>query len=115
MGRPPTINRLELLATARRVFAEKGFDAATLADIAKELKVTPAAVLRHFPSKRALFETALHTQTEPPPFILDIADVDASADPRVVLRQLAEQFIPFAQRRGFSWARCSHTFSCTTS
>ena len=33
MGRPPTINRLELLATARRVFAEKGFDAATLAGL----------------------------------------------------------------------------------
>src|SRR3954470_21821314 len=98
MGRPPTIDRAKLLATARAVFAQKGFDAATLADIAKELSVTPAAVLRHFPSKRALFETALHTQREVPPFILDVANAAAGADPRVVLRGIAEQYIPFAQR-----------------
>jgi len=98
MGRPPTINREQLLGVARNVFAAKGFEAATLADIAGELKVTPAAVLRHVRSKHALFAEAMHLPTEPPPFIVALETIDASTDPRVVLRGVAEQFIPFAQR-----------------
>jgi AcrR family transcriptional regulator len=58
MGRPPTITREQLFDTARRVFSEKGFEATTLADIARELGVTPAAVLRPLRSKQALFATA---------------------------------------------------------
>ena len=98
MGRPPTINRDQLLAVARDVFAAKGFEAATLADIARELKITPAAVLRHVPSKQKLFAEAMHLPVEPPEFIMELAAVDAGTDPRVVLRRVAEQFIPFAQR-----------------
>src|SRR6266478_5004916 len=75
MGRPPRITRDELLQAARRVFGEKGFDGATLADIAAVLGVTP-----------------------PPPFLLELANVDAAeADPREVLRGIAENFIPFAE------------------
>ena len=99
MGRPPTISRDQLLAVAQRVFAAKGFDAATLADIAGELKITPAAVLRHVPSKHALFAAAMHLPTEPPAFIIELATIDAAAtDPRDVLRGIAEQFIPFARQ-----------------
>jgi len=99
MGRPPTITRDQLLTVSRRIFAAKGFESATLADIAAELKVTPAAVLRHAGSKRALFAEAMHLPVAPPPFILELATIDAAAtDPREVLRNIAEQFIPFAQR-----------------
>ena len=59
MGRPPTIQRQQLLETARRIFAQKGFEAATLADIARELSVTPAALLRHASSKQALFAQSM--------------------------------------------------------
>jgi AcrR family transcriptional regulator len=97
MGRPPTISRAQLLAAARKIFAAKGFEAATLADIAGELNVTPSAVLRHVPSKRALFAEAME-RIEPPAFVMELAKVDASSDPRFVLRRIAEQFIPFAQR-----------------
>lgn len=100
MGRPPTIVREELLASARRIFAAKGFAAATLADIAAELRVTPAAILRHTESKEALFLTAMRgsDQVQPPPCVLDLAAVDAAeADPREVLRSLAGGFIPFAK------------------
>jgi len=98
MGRPPTITREQLLATARRVFSAKGYEAATLADIAGELKVTPAAVLRHVPSKLALFAAAMNAgRIEPPDFILALATIDARTEPRVVLRTLAEKFIRFAE------------------
>lgn len=99
MGRPPRISRDELLDTARRVFALKGFEGATLADIAAELRVTPAAVLRYVDSKQELFRIAMRARvTSPPDFILDLAHVDASTDPRVVLRGIAEHFIPFAEK-----------------
>ena len=99
MGRPPRISRDELLDTARRVFALKGFEAATLADIAAELRVTPAAVLRHVDSKQELFRIAMSARlTAPPDFILELAGVDAATDPRIVLRGIAERFIPFAEK-----------------
>ena len=99
MGRPPIIRRQQLLDTARRVFAAKGFQAATLSDIASRLKVTPAAVLRHVPSKQALFAQAMGpARIAVPPFITELASVDPATDPRIVLRRLAEQFVPFVQR-----------------
>jgi len=99
MGRPPRISREELLDTARRIFAAKGFEGATLADIATELRVTPAAVLRHVESKQDLFRIAMSGRvTAPPDFILELAHVDASSDPRILLRGIAERFIPFAEK-----------------
>ena len=88
MGRPPTINRERLIDTARRVFAAKGFAATTLADIAGELKVTPAAILRHVDSKQALFGLAMQSGMllDPPNCILELPLIDAKTDPRVVLR-----------------------------
>src|SRR5258708_6103532 len=101
MGRPRKITREHLLATARSVFAAKGFEATTLADIALELEVTPAAVLRHFDSKQALFAAAMGSGAaiHVPDFIRDLATIDAAtADPREVLRGIGERFIPFVQR-----------------
>jgi len=100
MGRPPTINRERLIDTARRVFAAKGFDAATLADIATELGVTPAAILRHVDSKQALFGLAMKSGMllDPPACILELPHIDAAkTDPRDVLRRIAEEFVPFIQ------------------
>ncbi|MCU1244796.1 MAG: transcriptional regulator, TetR family, partial [Acidobacteria bacterium] len=99
MGRRPTVNRDELLATARRIFGQKGFERATLADIAGELGVTPAALLRHVDSKQALFAESMRGgRIELPEALLALATVDASADPRVILRRFALEFIPFVQQ-----------------
>jgi len=97
MGRPPTITRDRLIDTARRVFAAKGFEASTLADIAGELGVTPAAILRHVDSKQALFGLAMKSGMllDPPGCILELPLVDARTDPRAVLRRIAEEFVPF--------------------
>ena len=99
MGRPPRITRDQLFETARGVFAVKGFEAATLADIASELRITPAAVLRHVDSKQELFRLAMRWRvTAPPDFILALGSVDAHTNPRVVLRDIAEQFVPFVEK-----------------
>ncbi|MEA2568487.1 MAG: hypothetical protein QOI24_488 [Acidobacteriota bacterium] len=98
MGRPPRITREQLLETARRVFVAKGYETATLAGIAAELGVTAAAVLRHFGSKHELFVAAIHSgAVEVPEFISALQAIDPATDPRIVLRAIAERFIPFAQ------------------
>ena len=47
--------RLEIIAAARRVFAERGVSRTTLADIAKEAGVTRGAIYWHFKNKPVLF------------------------------------------------------------
>ncbi|HEV2720442.1 MAG TPA: TetR/AcrR family transcriptional regulator [Thermoanaerobaculia bacterium] len=99
MGRPPTITRERLLDTARKVFATKGYDATTLADIAGELGVTPAALLRYARSKQALFAAAMRTRhVEMPPAIIHLQATGGAEDPRIVLRRLAEEFVPFVSK-----------------
>ncbi|PYQ30797.1 MAG: hypothetical protein DMF56_08330 [Acidobacteria bacterium] len=96
MGRPPRISHQQILDSARDVFTARGFAATTLADIATTLRVTPAAILRHFPSKQDLFAAAMSARSiEIPPFVAELAHVDGAADPRDVLRDFAEQFVPF--------------------
>jgi AcrR family transcriptional regulator len=99
MGRPPIIDRTELLAAARRQFARKGFERTTLADIAAELHVTAAAVLRHAGSKEKLFLQAMRAGvTELPPFIAAVENAPADADPREILGSFARAFVPFAEK-----------------
>jgi len=96
MGRPPRISRDQILEAARNAFTARGFAATTLADIAAGLGVTPAAILRHVGSKQDLFAAAMSARNiGVPPFVEELARVDASTDPRIVLRRFAEQFVPF--------------------
>jgi AcrR family transcriptional regulator len=100
MGRPPTIDRKQLLEAARSLFARKGYDATTLAEIAAAVKVTPAAVLRHAGSKEKLFvESMAAGMLQLPPFFAELEAAAVAPDPRVALRRFAEQFVPFAEQR----------------
>lgn len=46
----------QLLDIARRLFANRGFGATSLRDIAEEAKITKAALYYHFPNKDELYE-----------------------------------------------------------
>lgn len=46
----------QLLDIARRLFANRGFHATSLRDIAEEAKITKAALYYHFPNKDELYE-----------------------------------------------------------
>ena len=100
MGRPARVTREQVLGEARRAFAERGFEGTTLADIGSRLGVSPAALLRHAPSKQALFALAMESESpgeELPARFL--ASVPADADPAQVLRRLAREFIPFIEQK----------------
>lgn len=49
--------RSDLLAAAAKVFAERGYEAASVADLAKEAGYTKGALYSHFSSKEELFFT----------------------------------------------------------
>lgn len=98
MGRPPRISKEQILDASRKAFTARGFDATTLADIAAVLEVTPAAILRYFPTKQALFTAAMSArELRVPPALLGLAYIDPASDPRVVLRRFAEEVVPFIQ------------------
>ncbi|HKF41762.1 MAG TPA: TetR/AcrR family transcriptional regulator [Thermoanaerobaculia bacterium] len=99
MGRPQRVTREQVLAEARRAFSERGFEGTTLADIGARLGVSPAALLRHAPSKEALFHLAMEPESGevlPTDFL---ASVPTGEDPAKVLRRLAREFIPFIEQK----------------
>ena len=96
MGRPPRISKDDVLRQARQAFARKGYAATTLADIATDLGVTPAALLRHCPTKQALFDQAMQAgENQVPDFVLALREANPHDNPRIVLRGIMERIIPF--------------------
>ncbi|GAA3442945.1 TetR family transcriptional regulator [Planomonospora venezuelensis] len=57
--------RGEIVAAARRTFAEKGFDKATIRGIAGAAGVDPALVHHYFASKEGLFVAAMELPVDP--------------------------------------------------
>jgi AcrR family transcriptional regulator len=100
MGRPAQITRDQILEVARSLFSQKGFEATTLDDIARQLGVSAAGVLRHVGSKQKLFfESMSSSHHELAGAILALDAVAGDAPPEVVLRKLAQEMIPFLKRR----------------
>ena len=54
-GRKKARTRTEIRAAAQRLFDERGFDAVTIADIARQADVAVQTVFNHFASKEELF------------------------------------------------------------
>src|ERR687893_140539 len=52
--RKKRVARQAIAATARRLFAERGFDAVTVAEIAAAADVSEKTVFNHFPTKEDL-------------------------------------------------------------
>src|SRR5580765_1019753 len=56
--------RLLITETARRLFAERGFEAVTVADVARAADVAPKTVFNYFPTKEDLFYSRLEAFEE---------------------------------------------------
>ncbi len=100
MGRRARVTREEVLRAAREAFAGRGFEGTTLAQISGRLGLSPAALLRHAPTKQALFDAAMESEGAGQPLPTDfLRDVPSSEDPARVLRELARRFVPFIEQR----------------
>jgi len=99
MGRPAKVSREGVLQGAREAFAERGFDGTTLAAIGARVGLSPAALLRHAPTKGALFAAAMSEPSEDLPPIEFLARAAGNEDPAKVLRRLALAVIPFLEAK----------------
>ena len=100
MGRPARVTRDQVLAAAREAFAARGYEGTTLAYIASQVGVSPAALLRHAPTKHALFAMAMSSDSGSPLMpIRFLESVPGTEDPHEVLRRVANVFVPFIEAR----------------
>ena len=100
MGRPARVTREQVLRAAREAFSESGYHGTTLAAIGARVGISPAALLRHAPGKKALFNAAMAPQPGVESLPMDfLRTIDAAGDPRGVLRRLARQFVPFIEEK----------------
>lgn len=60
----PKERKQEILDTAMRLFYEKGYEKTSIADIAKAIGVAQGLCYRYFPSKEALFDSAIEQYAE---------------------------------------------------
>lgn len=55
----PEVRKQEIIDTAMEIFRDKGYDATSIADIARAMNVVPGLCYRYFPSKQDIFEYAV--------------------------------------------------------
>lgn len=82
--RPPGLTRERLLRGAAEVFAEKGFEKASLQEIAARADVTSAAIYRHFDNKADLLFKVVKQAIHTAPLAEGLAREDLSVPTRVV-------------------------------
>jgi AcrR family transcriptional regulator len=100
MGRPARVTRDQVIAAAREAFASRGYEGTTLAYIAAQVGVSPAALLRHAPSKEALFGLAMSSEKDVPRVPIKFLEtMTGTEDPRLVLKRVANAFVPFIEAR----------------
>jgi AcrR family transcriptional regulator len=83
--------RSALLDEATRLFAERGYAATSLEDIASASQVTRGAVYHHFDGKRALFEAVLSAQETQ--LIARVTAAATAADPWEAALQALDAFL----------------------
>lgn len=107
--RDPEARRAALLVAATRAFAERGYEATSVNDVARDAGVSVGTLFKYFPDKAALLEAALAE--------IEKDFVAAMADPaihvgshfarlRAMMRAL---FALAAEREHFFWALTSGT------
>jgi AcrR family transcriptional regulator len=91
--------RDKILTTAARLFAEQGYESTSLAQVARQAKVSKALIFWHFESKDALYRNALHKTLEP--YSIDLQTL-AGLNEREQIERAIDQFYEFT---------CEHVYS----
>ena len=80
----------QVLESATRLFTEKGYEAASVRDLAAELEIRPSSLYHHFPGKQhILFAICMRMQT----------DFNAEVMPELVAERPPDEAIAAAVRR----------------
>ena len=87
----PEIRKQEILDTALKLFGENGYEKTSITDIAKAIGVAQGLCYRYFPSKEALFDSAIEQYAD----VLVEQFIGAEKDDHKTLRQIIEDIPPF--------------------
>ncbi len=84
--------RASILAVAKVLFADKGFHAVSVDEIARRVGVSPAVLYQHFSSKEELYEAVLENLSAPRETYVEAA-LDGPDDFASVLYRISRVFI----------------------
>jgi len=92
--RLPTPERREqIVATAMRCFAERGFEGTTTRMLARAAGVSEGLIFRHFPTKRSLYRAIIARRIAEGPGGLMPAEAAERGDDRAVLSSIASTLV----------------------
>lgn len=111
-GRRPGASdtRGEILDVARREFAEKGYDGASVRGIARAASVDPALVHHYFGSKERVFVAAMALPVDPGELLPDLL----AGDPALLGERFARMFLGLWSDAGFREPMLALLRSATT-
>jgi AcrR family transcriptional regulator len=87
--------REKILETAMRLFSTQGFGSTSLAQVAKEAKVSKALIFWHFENKEKLFQSVLQRTFEP--YFINVVDALEGLDEIGQIHRLIDLFYDFVQ------------------
>lgn len=99
----PEQRRELILAGAMEVFAERGYEGASMTEIARAAGITPAVIYDHFPSKAKLQVELLQRQTAELLGHVGAALLEAPDDPSQRMRVGVDAFFGFVEEHRFTW------------
>lgn len=99
----------QLLDIARRLFANRGFQATSLRDIAEEAKISKAALYYHFPNKDELYERVVIQSLDALVRMVS-ADVARASTPTERLRAFVRSSANFLDHHREHWLAGAHAF-----
>jgi len=88
----------QVLESATRLFTEKGYEAASVRDLAAELEIRPSSLYHHFPGKQhILFAICLSMQTD---FNAEVMpELTADREPDEAIEAAVRRHVDFGHRR----------------
>ena len=101
---PADLRSAMILASVRRAFTEKGFDGASMQDLAREAGMSVGNFYRYFPSKAAIVEALITGDLAD--LERDFSDILGSSDPMERLRQTIKRHVEdsLCEGEGRLWA-----------
>jgi len=95
--------REQILGAAMEVFAERGYQEASMVEIARAAGITPAVIYDHFASKAELQITLLERQTEELLTFVGAAVAGEFEDTTERIRVGVDAFFTFVEEHPYAW------------
>ncbi|MDI2036998.1 TetR/AcrR family transcriptional regulator [Paenarthrobacter nitroguajacolicus] len=102
---PGDHSREAILAAARALFAEQGFDGTSLRQVAREASVDPGMVHHFFKGKDELFAASVALPADPAAVLADVENVDPAVRAEAIVRAVLELWEGPAQHALVAFAR----------